>query len=142
MSAAKIGDTVKVHYHGTLEDSTVFDSTAGGDPIEITIGGGGVIPGFEAAVAGMALGERKIVTLAPDQAYGPYDDSMTQEIPRTAIPDDIALEVGMILSAESPDGVPISFTIRAFDPEQVTIDGNHPLAGRHLTFALELVGIG
>lgn len=141
MNEAKIGDTVKVHYTGTLEDGTVFDSTSGAEPFELTIGAGGVIPGFESAVKGMAPGETKTVTIAPDQAYGAYNEEMTQQVPRSAIPDEIDLQEGMILSAESPDGLPISFTVRGFDDEQVTIDGNHPLAGRHLTFALELVEI-
>lgn len=141
MSEAKLGDTVKIHYTGTLEDGTVFDSTTGGEPIEFTIGDGGIIPGFESAVKGMARGETKTVTIAPDQAYGPYNEEMTQQVPRSAIPGDIELREGMILSAESPDGLPISFTVKAFDAEQVTIDGNHPLAGRSLTFALELVDI-
>ncbi|MBK1719727.1 FKBP-type peptidyl-prolyl cis-trans isomerase [Thiocystis violacea] len=141
MSEAKHGDTVRIHYTGTLDDGTVFDSTVGGDPIEFTIGDGGIIPGFEIAVTGMALGESKTVTIAPAQAYGDYNAEMTQEVPRSAIPDEIELSEGMILSAESPDGVPISFVVKAFDDQQVTIDGNHPLAGRDLTFALELVGI-
>ncbi|MBK1723718.1 FKBP-type peptidyl-prolyl cis-trans isomerase [Thiocystis violacea] len=142
MSEAKIGDTVKIHYTGTLEDGTVFDSTTGSEPIEFRIGDGGIIPGFETAVTGMAIGEQKTVTIAPDSAYGDYNEEMTQQVPRSAIPDDLDLKAGMVLSAESPDGLPISFTVKAFDDEQVTIDGNHPLAGRHLTFALELVAIG
>jgi peptidylprolyl isomerase len=141
MPGAKRGDTVKIHYRGTLEDGTVFDSTADGDPFEFTIGEGSVIAGFEAAVTGMTLGERKTVTLAPTDAYGHYDEGMTQEIPRTAIPDHIELSPGMILSAESPDGMPVSFIVKSFDDSQVVIDGNHPLAGRRLTFALELVEI-
>ncbi|NEX22997.1 peptidylprolyl isomerase [Thiorhodococcus mannitoliphagus] len=141
MSEAKLGDTVKIHYTGTLEDGTVFDSTNGSDPIEFTIGDGGIIPGFETAVQGMTPGGTKTVTIAPEQAYGHYNEEMTQQVPRSAIPDDIELREGMILSAESPDGLPISFTVKAFDAAQVTIDGNHPLAGRNLTFALELVAI-
>lgn len=142
MPEAKHGDTVKIHYTGTLDDGTVFDSTVGQEPLEFTLGAGGIIPGFEAAVSGMAIGETKTVILPPEDAYGPYDDQMTQEVPRAAIPEDIALQEGMILSAESPDGMPISFVVKSFDAEQVMIDGNHPLAGRHLTFALELVEIG
>lgn len=141
MSEAKHGDTVTIHYTGTLDDGTVFDSTLGREPLEFTLGAGGIIPGFEAAVSGMTRGETKTVTIPPELAYGHYDDGMTQEIPRSAIPPEIELQEGMILSAESPDGLPISFVVRAFDDEQVTIDGNHPLAGRQLTFTLELVEI-
>lgn len=139
--AATIGDTVKIHYTGTLDDGTVFDSTIDSDPIEFTIGNGNIIPGFEAAVAGMTLGETKTVTIDPEQAYGHYNDEMTKQVPRSAIPADIDLQEGMILNAESPDGIPISFTVKTLGEEEVTIDGNHPLAGRSLTFALELVEI-
>ncbi len=141
MSTAKIGDTVRIHYTGTFDDGTQFDSSLGSEPIEVILGAGGVIPGFEAAVTGMTIGERKDVRIAPTHAYGDYDEEMTQEIPRSAIPGDIELVEGMILSAESPDGLPISFIIKSFDDQQVIIDGNHPLAGRYLTFALELVAI-
>ena len=141
MSTAKLGDTVRIHYTGTLDDGTVFDSTAGAEPIEFTLGESGIIPGFAAAVTGMSLGESKTVTIAPEQAYGDYDAEMTQQIPRSALPDEIELKEGMILSAESPDGIPVSFIVKSFDAQQITIDGNHPLAGRQLTFALELVEI-
>jgi FKBP-type peptidyl-prolyl cis-trans isomerase 2 len=109
--------------------------------MEFTLGEAGVIPGFESAVLGMSVGESKIVTIASDHAYGSYQVEMTEVIPRAAIPKDIELHEGLILSAESPDGVPISFVVKSFDSEQVTIDGNHPLAGRDLTFALELLAI-
>ncbi len=139
--AAKTGDTVKIHYTGTLDDGAVFDSTLESDPIEFIIGNGDIIAGFEAAVIGMALGETKTVIIDPEQAYGHYNAEMTQQVPRSAIPADIDLQEGMILSAESPDGQPISFTVKTLGDEQVTIDGNHPLAGRSLTFALELIEI-
>lgn len=141
MSEAKLGDTVSIHYTGTLEDGTEFDSSHGGEPLEFTIGNGGIIPGFEEAVKGMQVGDTKRVTIAPEQAYGPYHDEMTQDIPREAIPADIELYVGMILQAQGPEGQHASFTVKAFDEQQVTIDGNHPLAGKDLTFDLELVAI-
>ncbi|EXJ15067.1 FKBP-type peptidyl-prolyl cis-trans isomerase [Imhoffiella purpurea] len=141
MPHAQQGNTVKIHYTGTLDDGTVFDSSNGREPLEFTIGSGGVIPGFESAVSGMTVGETKTVTIPPEQAYGDYQEEMTQQVPRSAIPPEIELQVGMILSAEGPDGVPVSFVVKAFDQEEVTIDGNHPLAGRNLTFALELVEI-
>lgn len=141
MSEAKLGDTVSIHYTGTLEDGTQFDSSQGGDPLQFTIGAGGIIPGFEDAVKGMQVGDTKQVVIAPEQAYGPYNPEMTQDIPRESIPSEIDLQVGMILQAQSPDGQQLSFTVKAFDEQQVTIDGNHPLAGKDLTFDLELVSI-
>jgi peptidylprolyl isomerase len=141
MSVATTGSTVKIHYSGTLDDGTPFDSTAGREPLEFTLGTGGIIPGFEAAIMGMAIGETKTVTIPPDQAYGAYDAGMTDEIPRSAVPENIQLQAGMILSAESPDGLPISFMVKSFNEQLVVIDANHPLAGQNLTFALELVEI-
>lgn len=141
MSAANTGNTVKVHYSGTLDDGTAFDSTAGREPLEFTIGAGGIIPGFEDAIIGMAVGETKTVTIPAGQAYGPYDAGMTEEIPRAAIPSDIQLENGIILSAEGPEGEPISFVVKSFDEERVVIDGNHPLAGQNLTFSLKVIEI-
>jgi len=141
MSQAQNGNTVKIHYTGTLDDGTVFDSSNGREPLEFTLGSGGVIPGFESAVTGMSVGETKTVTIPPEQAYGQYQEEMTQQVPRSAIPPEIELQVGIILSAEAPDGSQVSFVVKAFDEEEVTIDGNHPLAGRDLTFALELIEI-
>jgi peptidylprolyl isomerase len=142
MSAAKSGGTVKVHYTGTLNDGSQFDSSQGRDPLEFTLGAGHVIPGFDQAVAGMTVGDTKTVTIPADEAYGPHNGEMIQQVPRNAIPDDIALETGMMLNARGPEGQTLSFTVVEFDDEQVTVDGNHPLAGKDLTFALELVAIG
>jgi peptidylprolyl isomerase len=142
MSQAKSGDTVKVHYTGTLDDGTQFDSSQGGEPLEITLGSGNIIPGFENAVLGMSAGDTKTVTIPSDHAYGPRNDNLTQEVPRNVIPDDIELAQGMLLHAQGPDGQTVSFTVLSFDEESVRIDGNHPLAGQDLTFALELVEIG
>lgn len=142
MSEAKHGDTVKVHYTGTLDDGTEFDSSRGGDPLELTLGGGQIIPGFERALLGMVEGEAKTVTIAAADAYGPRREQLTQMLPRDAIPEDIELVAGMILHAEGPDGQALSFIVAGFDDERVLIDGNHPLAGQDLTFALELVEIG
>ncbi|MFD2110822.1 FKBP-type peptidyl-prolyl cis-trans isomerase [Thiorhodococcus fuscus] len=141
MSQAQNGNTVKIHYTGTLDDGTVFDSSNGREPLEFTLGTGGVIPGFESAVTGMSVGETKTVTIPPEQAYGQYQEEMTQQVPRSAIPAEIDLQIGMILNAEAPDGSQVSFVVKAFDEEEVTIDGNHPLAGRALTFALELIEV-
>lgn len=141
MSQAKSGDTVRIHYTGTLGDGTQFDSSRGGEPLEFTLGGGNIIPGFENAVLGMSAGETKTVTIASEDAYGPRNENLTQEVPRNAIPEDIDLAQGMVLHAQGPEGQTVSFTVVAFDDESVRVDGNHPLAGQDLTFALELVEI-
>ena len=142
MSAAKSGDTVKVHYTGTLNDGSQFDSSQGREPLEFTLGEGQVIPGFDEAVSGMAIGDSKTVTIPFGEAYGARSEEMIQLVPREAIPDDIELELGLVLSAQGPDGHTLTFTVVEIGDEQVTVDGNHPLAGQDLTFALELVSIG
>lgn len=141
MSQAKHGDKVKVHYVGTLTDGTLFDSSQGSDPLEFTIGGGNVIPGFDNALIGMSAGDSKTVTIPADEAYGQRQEHMTRDVPRTAIPDEIELAEGIVLHAQGPEGQTLSFTVDSFDDETVKIDGNHPLAGKDLTFALELVAI-
>jgi peptidylprolyl isomerase len=139
--AAAVGDTVKVHYTGRLVDGTQFDSSRGAEPLEVTLGHGETIPGFENAIVGMVPGEQKSVTIACDEAYGERNEAMTQTLPRAAIPDDIDLEVGLVLSARSPEGQTVSFSVAQFDDEEVIVDGNHPLAGQDLVFDLELVTV-
>lgn len=141
MTTAKTGNTVKIHYTGTLSDGTEFDSSRGQEPLEFTLGEGRMIAGFENAVLGMTLGENKVISIPCDQAYGERNEAMIQSVPRQAIPADIELANGMRLQAEGPQGQALSFTVTAFDAETVTIDGNHPLAGQELIFDLELVAI-
>lgn len=141
MSQAKPGDTVKVHYTLTLDDGTEFDSSRGREPLELTLGAGRVIPGFDAAVTGMSVGDTKTVTIPAAEGYGPHHEHLTQEVPRNAIPDEIELTAGMVLQAQGPETRVIAFTVLDFDDERVRIDGNHPLAGKDLTFDLELVEI-
>jgi FKBP-type peptidyl-prolyl cis-trans isomerase 2 len=138
---AKTGDTVKVHYTGTLADGTEFDSSRGQEPLEFTLGQGQIISGFEEAVVGMAPGENKTVTIPSAQAYGERNEEMMQKVPRSAIPDEIELAEGMLLQAQGPEGETLRFTVAEFDEEAVLVDGNHPLAGRDLTFQLELVAV-
>lgn len=140
--AATIGDTVKVHYTGRLVDGTEFDSSRGLEPLEVTLGEGETIQGFEAALVGMVPGEQKSVTIPCDAAYGERNEAMTQTLPRAVIPDDIDLSVGMVLNARGPDEQTVSFVIAGFDDDNVTVDGNHPLAGQDLVFDLELVAVG
>ena len=141
MSQAKSGDTVKIHYTGTLDDGTQFDSSAGRDPLEFTVGSGQVIPGFDQAVEGMAVGDKKDVYIEAEDAYGPRHDQMIQEVPRSALPGDLEPAVGMGLQAKRPDGAMLDLTITEVGEESITVDGNHPLAGQALNFALELVEI-
>lgn len=141
MTQAKTGDTVKVHFTGTLSDGTQFASSRGHEPLAITLGEGRVISGLESAVAGMTVGATKTVTVPAAQAYGPRHDHLAQEIPRAVIPDDIELAPGLVLNAQGPEGQAVSFTVVAFDDDTVAIDGNHPLAGEDLTFVLELMEV-
>jgi len=141
MAQAKSGDTVQVHYTGTLSDGSTFDSSEGREPLEFTLGEGGVIPGFENAVIGMAVEESKEVLIPCAEAYGEHNAEMVQEVPRDALPGDIELEQGMPLQAEAPDGEVFVVTVTNIGDESVTLDGNHPLAGEDLTFNIQLVGI-
>ena len=141
MTEVTEGNTVKVHYTGTLDDGTVFDSSVGGDPLEFTIGQGQMIPGFERGVVGMELGETRTLVIAADQAYGVHRPDGVFEIDRTEIPTTIPLEVGMQLQATGPGGRPVTMTVAAVSEDKVTMDANHPLAGKDLTFQIEVVEI-
>jgi len=141
MATAANGDTVKVHYRGILDDGSEFDSWHGRGPLTITIGGGEVIPGFELAPVGMAPGDSKIVTLPAEAAYGKHRTELVREVERAQIPEEIVLEVGGVLQATAPDGQIVRLTVTEFNAETVTLDANHPLAGKNLTFDLQLVEI-
>jgi len=141
MSTPQPGQTVKVHYTGTLEDGTQFDSSAGRDPLEFTLGEGQVIPGFEQALAEMAVGETKTVQIPAEQAYGEHQPELVQEVDREQIPADIELAIGAQLQAQGPDGQVFRLVVTELADASVTLDGNHPLAGKALTFELELVEI-
>jgi peptidylprolyl isomerase len=134
------GKTVKVHYIGTLADGTVFDTSEGRDPISFEVGSGQVIPGFDAAVAGMAVGQTETIQIPCGEAYGESREEMIGQIPRSELPDDLEPEIDMVLSMHSPEGeMPVR--IVAVDTETVTLDANHPLAGQDLTFELTLVEV-
>ena len=141
MSQAKSGDTVKIHYTGTLDDGTQFDSSSGREPLQFTLGSGQVIPGFEQAVEGMAVGDSKSVNIPPEEAYGPRHEQMIQEVPKTALPEELDPVEGMALQAQGGDGKVINLTVTAVQDESITVDGNHPLAGKALNFDIELVDI-
>ncbi|MGC9327900.1 MAG: FKBP-type peptidyl-prolyl cis-trans isomerase [Candidatus Hinthialibacter sp.] len=141
MAQAKLGDVVKVHYKGTLEDGAVFDTSENMDPLEFTLGEGEVIPGFENAVLGMNEGENKTVTIPPDQAYGDSDQELILNVARADLPPQIVPEIGMVLKATGEDGAVSHIVISDMDEDSVTLDGNHPLAGQVLNFEIELVEI-
>lgn len=141
MTQAKAGDTVHFHYTGTLTDGSVFDSSQGREPLAFTLGSGQIIPGLDAAIDGMTVGEARTVTIPSDQAYGPYDSSARQSIPRDQIPPHIPLEAGTMLQMQAPDGQAVPVTVAEVDEQQVVLDANHPLAGQDLTFAVEIVAI-
>ncbi len=141
MTQAKSGDTVRIHYTGTLDDGTQFDSSAGRDPLEFALGAGQVIRGFDSAVDGMAVGEKKTVTLPAQEAYGEHHEQLVQEVSRSALPGEIEPAVGMQLQSQSPEGQVMMLVITDVGEESITVDANHPLAGQALTFAIELVEI-
>ena len=141
MAEAKSGDRVKVHYTGTLGDGTEFDSSRGRDPIEITIGEHEVIPGFEDALVGMSEGDTKTIKLPCEQAYGRYREEHVGMVDRSQLPGEADLQVGMVLEAQAPDGTMTKVMVKQITDEAVIIDGNHPLAGKALSFELELVEV-
>ena len=142
MSEVKAGDTVAIHYTGTLLDGTTFDSSDGREPLSFEVGAGVVIPGLDRELPGMTVGEKKNVRIACVDAYGPINPAMRQSIPREGIPEDIPLEIGTQLQMQTPDGHPLPVTVMAVDEATVTLDANHPLAGQDLVFDFEVVSIG
>lgn len=141
MSEAKNGDTVSIHYTGRLPDGSEFDSSAGREPLEFTLGAGQIIPGLEKEIEGMAVGDKSTVTIPADEAYGPHRPEAVQEVPRTQIPEEIDVAVGTQLQGMTQDGRQLNLTVVEVGDESVTIDANHPLAGKDLVFDVELVGI-
>jgi len=142
MTQAEYGNTVKVHYMGKLDDGTVFDSSIDRDPLQFTLGKGQMIPGFEQAVVGMSLNESKTVTISMDQAYGPHREEMVTVIERNQIPENMQqLKVGQQLQIRQDDGQTFLVGVTLVSESSVTLDANHPLAGKDLTFDLQLVEI-
>lgn len=141
MSEAKQGDTVHVHYTGRLADGTTFDSSKDRDPLELTLGQGAVIPGFEKAIEGMTVGDQKTAEIPVDEAYGPRRDELVMDVPRTQLPDGMDPKPGEQLRMQTPDGQAVPVVVADTSDEAVKIDANHPLAGKDLTFDLLLVKI-
>lgn len=139
MSQAKQGDTVKVHYTGTLDNGEKFDSSyEREEPLEFKIGEKQVIPGFEDGVTGMAVGEKKEIHIPSEQAYGPRQDDLIGSLPRTQLPEGFDPEIGQHVQLQSPSGEQLVAKVVESSDEAITVDANHPLAGENLNFELEL----
>ena len=141
MEKVENGQFVSVHYKGTLQNGEVFDTSDGRHPLEVQIGEGQIISGFENALMGMSLNEKKVFTLDPEDAYGQKDESLTHSFPRADVPAEINPEVGQTVALCSSEGQQVPALITEMDDEKVVVDLNHPLAGQTLTFDIEVVGI-
>ncbi len=141
MAQAKEGDKVRVHYTGTLADGSTFDSSVDADPFEFTLGENMVIPGFEEAVAGMSVGDKTTITLPPEEAYGEPNPDMINVVDRGNLPEGLEPEVGMMLQANADENTVLHVRVVEVADDTITVDANHPLAGKELTFELELMEI-
>jgi peptidylprolyl isomerase len=141
MTQAKPGDKLRVHYTGTLDDGTVFDTSEGRQPLEFTLGSGEIIPGLDAGVTGMAVGETRSVRIEPGEAYGEHDATRVQAVPLDSVPDHIPTETGTQLQVQTSSGQVMNVTVAGRTESELLLDANHPLAGKTLTFEVELVEI-
>jgi peptidylprolyl isomerase len=141
MTQAEHDDTVRVHYTGKLEDGTVFDSSAEGEPLQFTLGEGEVIPGFEDAVQGMEPGESKTVEISEEEGYGAHRDELVMTVNEDQLPADMEIEVGQQLQIRLENGQTAVVRVTDISDSDLTLDANHPLAGEDLTFEIELVEI-
>ncbi len=141
MASVKDGSTVKVHYTGKLEDGTVFDSSLEREPLEFKIGAGSIIPGFEKGIMGLETGAKKTLTIAPEDGYGDPSQDLIAVVKKTEFPKDITPELGQQLQMQRPDGQIVNMVISQIDGDDVTLDANHPLAGKTLIFDIELVEV-
>lgn len=141
MTTAEHGNTVQIHYVGRLADGTVFDSSEGRDPLQFELGSGQVIPGLDQRMRGMNIGEKRTLEIPCAEAYGEHHAEGVQQIQKAQLPAGAEPQVGMQLQAQTPDNRQIVFVITAIDGETVTVDANHPLAGKDLIFDVELVSV-
>jgi len=141
MSKVKAEDTVQVHYTGKLSDGQVFDSSENREPLEFTLGQGQIIPGFEQGVLDMEIDETKTIQVPVADAYGEHNKDLLHEVPKSQLPEEIKPEVGMALSSKMPDGREVPLTVTEVKDEAITVDANHPLAGKDLTFEVKVVDI-
>ena len=138
---AKKGDAVAVHYTGRLDDGSIFDSSVSRSPLSFTLGDGNMIKGFDAAVYGMVIGDKKTVTIPAAEAYGERRPDMMIDVPLSQVPPHIQPEIGLQLTLQGEGGHPMPVTVVYADEEKITLDANHELAGRDLIFDIELVSI-
>ena len=141
MKQVKEGDVVKVHYTGKLVNGEQFDSSAGREPLEFTVGAGQMIKGFDDAMPGMNLGEKKTINIAPEDAYGPRSEEAIIEFPKENVPADMVLEPGMPLTLSNQAGQPVPVIVVEVKEDIIILDANHFLAGQELIFDIELVEI-
>lgn len=141
MTQAKSGDTVRIHYTGKLTDGTQFDSSEGRDPLQFKLGAGEIIPGLEREVEGMEVGGKSTITVPAADAYGEHNPAHVQAVPREQIPPEVELAEGKQLQATTPDGRQLQLVVVGLTEQEVTVDANHPLAGKDLVFDLELIEI-
>ncbi|MBW6509953.1 MAG: peptidylprolyl isomerase [Desulfuromonadales bacterium] len=143
MTAAATGSKIKVHYTGTFDDGEVFDSSRQSEqPFEFEVGAGQVIPGFDNAVVGMKAGETKQVRLTEDEAYGPYNQEMVFDADPNQFEDGLSPEAGQQFQTQMQDGTPLLLTVKAVSEDKITLDANHPMAGKALNFDLEVIEVG
>jgi peptidylprolyl isomerase len=141
MKQVKEGDLVKVHYTGKLVNGEQFDSSVGREPLEFTVGAGQMIAGFDAAMPGMTIGEKKTINIAPEDAYGPRSEEAIIEFPKENVPADMVLEPGMPLTLSNQAGQPVPVIVVEVKDDVIILDANHFLAGQELVFDIELVEI-
>ena len=142
MAEAKKGDSVKVHYTGKLTNGEQFDSSTGREPLEFTVGAGQMIAGFDAALPGMKIGDKKTINIPAKDAYGEIDENAIIEFPKENVPADMKLEPGQQLTLSNQEGQPFPVTVKEVKDDMVILDANHFLAGKELVFDIELVEIG
>ena len=141
MTQAKPGDTVHLHYTGKLDDGAVFDSSEGRDPLSFELGSGQIIPGLDAGVTGMEVGEKRTVRVEAAEAYGEHDPARVQAVDRAAVPDHIPTDPGTQLQVQMQDGNTMNVTVAKTTETELFLDANHPLAGKDLIFDVELMAI-
>ena len=141
MSEVKKGDKIKVHYTGKLQDGSVFDSSIDREPLEFEVGAGMMIAGFDAAVNGMKIGDKKVAEIPANEAYGEVNKEMIVEVKRTQLPPDLEPQVGQQLGMQQPNGQSVPVVVAEVKEESIVIDANHPLAGKDLIFEIELMEI-
>lgn len=141
MAAAKLGDTVKIHFTGKLQDETIIETSKSGDPLEFKIGEGNVISGLEQGVIGMAAGDKKTIAVSPEDGFGQPQKDLVVDLNKSEFPEDVEFEVGTYLNIESSDGKEFKAKVVEIKEETVTLDANHPLAGATINYDVELIEI-